>query len=272
MFQDLGMRTIGLMSIRVVTKLAATFFALWLLVLFQFASWLNGQAPTSTPKIPPTEVLPLFQDYDEAVEKGDALARPILVVLGAEWCGPCKQLEKELESPIAVSIFQRWVVVKVDVDKEAVLVKDWKVNAVPAFRILGIDQEVVASNEGFAGLKKLQTWLDEYFDSANPQTQRILREDKPVDSKAVVELIALLRDRRPVIRKRTSERLAKNQLMSAGPLVDILSTGNLSQKIDAIQILEKWSAPIAGIDPWEPDTISPERLKGIRDWLKDKMR
>ena len=60
--------------------------------------------------------------------------------------------------------------------------------------------------------------------------------------------------------------------MSAGPLVDILSTGNLSQKIDAIQILEKWSAPIAGIDPWEPDTISPERLKGIRDWLKDKMR
>ncbi len=262
------MGAMAILGIRFVTRLATFCFVFCMMVLHQHAGWLYGQSTPNADKVQSPEVVPLFHDYDEAVERGDKLARPILVVLGAEWCGPCKLLEKELELPIAESIFQKWVVVKVDIDKEVGLARDWKVSAVPAFRILGVDQEVSASNEGFAGLKKLQIWLDENFDSANPQTQRILREDKPVDAKAVMELIALLRDRRPVIRKRTSERLAKNQSQSAGPLVDVLSTGNLSQKIDAIQILEKWSAPVAGIDPWEPDTISSERLAELDAWLK----
>ena len=214
-------------------------------------------------------VVPLLHDYDEAIEKAEKLDRPILVVLGAEWCGPCKQLEKELQQPIAEPIFQRWVVVKVDIDKEVALAKEWQVGAIPAFRILGIDQEVAASNEGFGGLKKLQAWLAENFDSANPKTQRLLRDDKPIDSKVVVELIAMLRDRRPANRKLIADRLAKNKGLSARPLMDVLSEGNLSQKIAALEILEKWSAPISGMDPWEPDTISAERLTILGDWIQN---
>ncbi len=214
-------------------------------------------------------VVPLLHDYDEAIEKAEKLDRPILVVLGAEWCGPCKQLEKELQQPIAEPIFQRWVVVKVDIDEEVALAKEWQVGAIPAFRILGIDQEVAASNEGFGGLKKLQAWLAENFDSANPKTQRLLRDDKPIDSTVVVELIAMLRDRRPANRKLIADRLAKNKGLSARPLMDVLSEGNLSQKIAALEILEKWSAPISGMDPWEPDTISAERLTILGDWIQN---
>ncbi len=214
-------------------------------------------------------VVPLLHDYDDAIEKAEKLDRPILVVLGAEWCGPCKQLEKELQQPIAEPIFQRWVVVKVDIDKEVALAKEWQVGAIPAFRILGIDQKVAASNEGFGGLKKLQAWLAENFDSANPKTQRLLRDDKPIDSTVIVELIAMLRDRRPANRKLIADRLAKNKGLSARPLMDVLSAGNLSQKIAALEILEKWSAPIAGIDPWEPDSISAERLAILGDWLQN---
>lgn len=226
----------------------------------------NGSDQTENNK---PQVLPLLHDYDEAVEKGVKLDRPILVILGAEWCGPCKQLEKELEQPIAESIFQKWVVVKVDIDEEVALSKEWQVNAVPSFRILGMEQEVAASNEGFGGLKKLQTWLAENFDAANPITQRLLRDDKPVDAKLVVELIAMLRDRRPDKRKLISVKLARNKGLAAGPILDVLSAGNLSQKIAALEILEKWSAPIAGLDPWEPDTISVERLAMLRDWIRD---
>lgn len=216
----------------------------------------------------PAEVVPLLHDFDQAVEKAEKLDRPILVILGAEWCGPCKQLEKELQQPIAEAIFQTWVVVKVDIDEEVALAKQWQVSAVPAFRILGFDQEVAASNEGFGGLKKLQAWLVENFDSANPNTQRLLRDGKPIDSIVVVELIAMLRDRRPANRKLIADRLAKNKELSAGPLVEVLSQGNLSQKIAALEILEKWIAPIAGIDPWEPDSISQERLAILGDWIR----
>lgn len=213
-------------------------------------------------------VIPLLHDYDEAIEKAEKLDRPILVVLGAEWCGPCKQLEKELQQPIAESIFQRWVVVKVDIDQEVGLAKEWQVGAIPAFRILGVDQEVAASNEGFGGLKKLQAWLAENFDSANPKTQRLLRDDKPIEPKIIVELIAMLRDRRPANRKLIADRLAKNKDLSARPLVELLSQGNLSQKIAALEILEKWTAPITGIDPWDPDTMSAERLSILGDWIR----
>jgi thioredoxin-like negative regulator of GroEL len=247
---------------------ALGYFALWLSLVATSAKELCAQSTGQEDKGQTPVVIPMQHDYDEAVVIGEKLGRPILVVLGAEWCGPCKQLEKELELPNAAPIFQKWIVVKVDIDKEVGLSKEWKVNAVPAFRILGFEQEVAASNEGFAGLKKLQIWLDEHFESANPQTLSLLRSVNPVDSKAVLGLISLLRDKRPATRKMTSELLAKNKSQSAGPLVGALSTGNLSQKIGSLEILEKWSAPIAGIDPWEPDTISAEKLAELGVWLQ----
>lgn len=231
----------------------------------------NGQGANSVvakQRNDESESVPLLHDYDEAIEQAAKRDRPILVILGAEWCGPCKQLEKDMALPIAASIFKQWIAVKVDIDEEPALAKEWQVNAVPAFRILGVDQEVSASNEGYGGVKKLQTWLSENFEAANPQTQRLLRDDKPVDAKMISELIAMLRDRRPANRKLTSARLARNQDLAAGPVLAVLASGNLSQKIGALEILEKWSAPIAGIDPWEPDTMSAERLAELNDWLR----
>jgi thioredoxin-like negative regulator of GroEL len=252
---------------------------LWVLFVFVSTSFQvsgqdgnvdSGQPKDSiaTQRNDESESVSLLHDYDEAVEQAGRLDRPIIVILGAEWCGPCKQLEKDLELPVAASIFKQWIVVKVDIDEEPTLAKEWQVNAVPAFRILGVDQEVTASNEGFGGLKKLQSWLLENFDAANPRSQRLLRDDKPVDAKIVSELIAMLRDRRPANRKLTSARLARNQDLAAGPVLAVLASGSLSQKIGALEILEKWTAPIAGIDPWEPDTISVERLAVLQNWLR----
>jgi len=85
----------------------------------------------------------------------------------------------------------------------------------------------------------------------------------------VVDLISLLRDRKTETRKLTSARLSKNRSQSAGPLVEVLSLGNLSQKIGALGILEEWSAPIAGVDPWEPDTITAGRLELLGVWLQE---
>jgi thiol-disulfide isomerase/thioredoxin len=219
-----------------------------------------------------SEVVPLLHDYDEAIATAEKLDRPILVVLGAEWCGPCKQLEKELAQPSFEAIFRKWIVVKIDIDVEVALAKEWQVSAVPAFRVLDMNQQVSASNEGFGGLRKLQSWLEENFDAANPKAQKLLRDDQPIDSNRIAELIKMLRGKRPNSRKLVMEMLSKHIAFSAETVIDTLSAGNLSQKLGALEILEKWSAPIAGLDPWAPDTISSERLERLRRWLSGEGR
>ena len=92
-------------------------------------SGLMGQAGNLENDDP--EFVPLLHDYDQAVEQAQKMDRPILVILGAVSCGPCKQLEKDLELPIAASIFKQWIAVKVDIDEEPGLVKEWQVSAVP---------------------------------------------------------------------------------------------------------------------------------------------
>ena len=96
----------------------------------------NGQGANSVvakQRNDESESVPLLHDYDEAIEQAAKRDRPILVILGAEWCGPCKQLEKDMALPIAASIFKQWIAVKVDIDEEPALAKEWQVNAVPAF-------------------------------------------------------------------------------------------------------------------------------------------
>jgi thioredoxin-like negative regulator of GroEL len=215
--------------------------------------------------------VPLMHDYDQAVEKAKVSQRPLLVVLGAEWCGPCKVLEKELALPAATAIFKNWIVVKVDIDEEPGLAKDWQVSSIPAFRILGVDQEVVASNEGFGNLKKLLGWLDENFDSADPKTQTLFQSDTPVDADVVAELVKKMKDKRPAYRKRIVDRLVKCPIIAKKPIVASLLDGNLSQKIVALEILEKWSAPVSGLDPWQPDTINADRMKLIADWVEQSI-
>lgn len=222
----------------------------------------SGEAGT------PSELVELLHDYDQAVEKAEQLDRPLLVILGAEWCGPCKVLEKELQQPVAEDIFRKWIVVKVDIDEEPGLAREWEVGAVPAFRILGVDQGVLASNEGFGGLKKLQLWLEEEFDSSNPRTQRMIQEDRPLDAELTRDLINLLKDKKVSNRKLAIDRLSKNRNLAVADVVRVLGQGNLSQKICALEMLTKWEAPTAGIDPWEPDTITENKMKLLDEWLK----
>src|SRR5678815_3847166 len=50
--------------------------------------------------------------YAEALKQ----KRPILLVLGADWCQPCKMLEKEMATPDAAKALGRWTRVHLDVD------------------------------------------------------------------------------------------------------------------------------------------------------------
>ena len=69
--------------------------------------YLKGKTP------PPTGELPWEKDYPAALKRARAEKKPLMIMMTATWCGPCKTLEKEtLNDPWVRSILSDFVIVQ----------------------------------------------------------------------------------------------------------------------------------------------------------------
>ena len=69
-------------------------------------------------------------NFDELVLQSD---KPVLVDFFATWCGPCKMLSPILED---MSKSSDYTIVKVDIDENPYLVREWEVASVPTLFIV----------------------------------------------------------------------------------------------------------------------------------------
>ena len=68
---------------------------------------------------PKTGELAWEKDYPSALKKAQAEKKPVMVMMTATWCGPCKMLEKEtLNDPWVRHFLSRFVIVKAYEDKD----------------------------------------------------------------------------------------------------------------------------------------------------------
>ncbi len=209
--------------------------------------------------------------YADAVRESQLHNRPVLAVLGADWCVWCRKLEAELETPAAESILKEWVVVKVNVDNEPEVATRLQASALPALRILGPFQSLVASREGYVELAELKQWLAANRASADPALHQVLYDAAAPDKAAVTQLISMLSQSSPMVRAAATERLAAHPRRSADALVQILKTGRLAQQLCACDVLRRWSAPLEGIDPWQPETLQTDEFAMLLEWARDRM-
>ena len=212
----------------------------------------------------------IMDDYQEGLKMGRLEQRPVVVVLGAIWCTWCRKLESELDSDDGALILQKWVVVKVDVDQDPEVAELLEASALPGIRVIGLDEKVIASREGYSPVKQLQEWLDSKLNEANPKIQRVLYEQGEPTEQDITELIQFLAHRSPNIRAAASDRLIRNRSLVAEDMIQTLKTGRLIQKLAALQVLSAWRAPVQSIDPWTPDSINDASLQSTLDWLKDQ--
>src|SRR5262245_59671569 len=77
----------------------------------------KNSASTSARRRPP-RALAWEKDYPSAITKAKAEKKPLMIMMTATWCGPCKMLEKEtLDDPWVRYFLSNFVVVKAYEDK-----------------------------------------------------------------------------------------------------------------------------------------------------------
>jgi thioredoxin-like negative regulator of GroEL len=88
---------------------------------------------------------------DAAISEAKRSGRPIVVDFFATWCGPCKMMdEKTYPDPSVAAEAQRWVMVRVDVDKHPQIAQRYNVTAMPTVAFLKSDGTPATGFQGFA--------------------------------------------------------------------------------------------------------------------------
>jgi thioredoxin 1 len=83
--------------------------------------------------------------------------RPVLVKFGATWCGPCKTMDKALET-YATSSSGDVKIVRIDVDSNPDLARHYRVSSIP-HTFLFKQGMVVADVVGGMDANEINTWV-----------------------------------------------------------------------------------------------------------------
>jgi putative thioredoxin len=105
----------------------------------------------------------LVIDVDEAGFEQDVLQRstevPVVIDFWAEWCQPCKQLSPVLER-LAVEYNGRFVLAKIDVDANQMLMQQFGVQGIPAVFAV-VAGQALPLFQGAAGEAQIRQTLDQ---------------------------------------------------------------------------------------------------------------
>ncbi|WP_030379987.1 MULTISPECIES: tetratricopeptide repeat protein [unclassified Streptomyces] len=105
----------------------------------------------------------LVLDVDEAGFERDVLQRstevPVVIDFWAEWCEPCKQLSPVLER-LAVEYNGRFLLAKVDVDANQMLMQQFGIQGIPAVFAV-VAGQALPLFQGAAGEQQIRETLDQ---------------------------------------------------------------------------------------------------------------
>jgi HEAT repeat protein len=205
-------------------------------------------------------------DVKSALAEAMKGKKPILLIVGAEWCGPCKVLEKEMARPEVAGKLGEWTLVHLDVDHSAGAAAWLESGAIPLLRLLSPTGKRVAVREGAMKGEDLVQWLDAQRDAALASAgEELLGSGEPT-ADDLAKLVKRLGDADPTPREAAIKRMLAHPGASAGAVVDAFAKGDLATRLAALDLLEQWKAPVTGIDPWRPETVTNDAIKKLLDW------
>ncbi len=94
------------------------------------------------------------QNFEKDISSQDV---PVVVDFGAEWCGPCKQLDPILEE-IAKENINKLKIFKINIDENPVTPQKFGVRGIPTIMLFN-DGKLVDSKVGSLPKSALEAWI-----------------------------------------------------------------------------------------------------------------
>ncbi|UCE49240.1 MAG: thioredoxin family protein [Phycisphaerales bacterium] len=227
-------------------------------------------------------VLRWFDSYQAGMNAAQARKRPALVKFEAEWCGWCKKLDSEVfAQPQIIKALERYVCIRVDVDRQRNVALAYKIRSLPRIVIVNVHNEIVGDWLGFRDAQAFSKSLEEVWEytltKAETTPAPTVRPDPSapgqpwqgvkIDPGDESSLIELLGHKSPAIRAGVINVLVKDGAKSLPVVVPALESKYLGTRIAAWKVFRKVKGSQFEFDPWAP---GPERAQAV--WkLKEQL-
>lgn len=227
-----------------------------------------------------TAAAPVFHTSLKAASEAAAADQSlVLLIFGADWCAPCRQLRsKTLASREFMEQGGALHVAEIDVDSNSNTARDYDVQAVPTLVILTPENKIVSRREGFMETAELLLWLKESRERVkegkwegtapgSKLTELVARgAADQLDTNDLVRLVGLLGEPNPADRE-TAARLLIGQREQAVPaLIDALTNSYLGIRIAAGEVLHKLMPESVSVDPWQAPSEAAEAVATLKKW------
>ncbi len=101
------------------------------------------------------------------------------------------------------------------------------------------------------------------------EPEKALKAPSPETLEAWIDQLG---DTKATLRETAIRRLMPFPQAASQQIVKAFSDGNLSTRLATLELLREWKAPIDDLDPWQPRTLSPERLAALMEWQEETLQ
>lgn len=154
--------------------------ALWLVCV---SPW-HVHAAGSRTKVVSRGVVSWHSDFAKARAESRRRGLPLLVHFSASWCGPCRQMERDVLDTRSLQkrLGPHVVAVKVDTDRNPAITGRYRVKFLPTDLVVAPDGRQLARTQGYQGLKAYLGRMGAAVDRYRAAHPPVATTSRPADS------------------------------------------------------------------------------------------